>query len=216
MPTNYNSENFYKLINRAYTKAIKYEGKSTSGGRLEEYLQTMSQVYTDACNILSLDSNSEFYEALCKNRKKDIITDTTRSCHKIKHNNRTAPPDIDKGLQFCKPGSLKCLELKNLCESRNHCFDDKSKNGPRCFYQSSKTNKYHGLNTPNFYSSISRAGDLLCIPKYKNNSIGKQFKKNIDELINLARIVEFNTDDKKSCNCQTNLKNPDKLTCYPC
>ena len=212
--SNLDSDSVFSILNRAYRKASTYN-KGASGGSLEEYLQTMQQTYDVACKVLSEFSDKSFSEGLCEKRERRERLDFNKMCRDIPLSQRMGPVNITKKIQQCKPGSLECQQLKEECDARNYCFNDITKEGPRC-YLPPKINKYVGLNSPDFYSALEKASSIVTIPKYSRRSSSANFNNKKKQLINLARVVEFNTADNQQCGCQEDIYDPSSLKCYPC
>ena len=209
---NLDSDANFQILNRAYRKATKYD-KGPSGGPLEEYLQTMEATYTAACKVLAELSDKSFDEGLCQKRTRVERSDLRRACQQMPEGERLSANDVNSNWQQCQPGTLECLELKDQCEARNHCFSEKMKYGPRC-YLPPKMNKYEGLNSPDFYSAIQKASSITTIPKFQRRASSANFLAKKIQLINLARTVEFNTGDNQQCGCQEDIYNPNSLKYY--
>ncbi len=213
-PAGLDTDEFFKIVNRAYRKSTKYYSGENSA-QLEEFLDTMSETYTAACLLLIETSDTAYYDGLCQKRKEKLQHDLNNACKDMPLSKRIGPSDIPSSYQQCQPGTIECQLLKEQCNGKNYCFDDKSASGPRC-YIPPKMSRYAGLNSPDFYSAVTKAAQLIQVPKYKNGNAGARFKKLVDNLLDLARTVEFNTGDKKDCNCRKDLNDPTGLTCYPC
>jgi hypothetical protein len=211
---NLDSDSIFGTLNRAYRKATTYDN-GASRASLEEYLQIMDQTYEAACKVLSEFSDKSFSEELCKKRERREQQNLNKMCRVIPLLQRIGPTNITNNLQQCKLGSLECHQLKEECESRSYCFNDYSNEGPRC-YLPPKVNKYIDLNSPSFYLALEKASSIVSIPNFSRRSSSVNFNNKKDKLINLARIVEFNTADNQQCGCQEDIYNPNSLKCYPC
>lgn len=186
--SNYDSNSFFKIINRAHRKAQAVKNNQ----EVSQYLSLMKDTYKAACQLLNEDINPSNYKALCLNDKNRF----KQHCKSISYHNRRVPSNINSSSQNCKKGSLKCKILKEKCQLRNHCFDENSRRGPKCYLANLSEIDQLELNLPGFYTAISKAAQLSKLPSYSRRATALNFQNKITNLIDLARTIEFTSDDK--------------------
>ena len=182
---NYESDNVFKIINRAYRKVT--ETKATIANTImkddfKNYLESMENTYQAACKVLSVYPDIPEYEAVCKNNDND-----NDNCKSIPYHNRISAPNVSN--KNCQIGSLECKIQKDQCKNRGFCYDETNKDSPKCYLPDE--NKYTNLNTADFYTALSNASMIIELDSYKRRGISLDFKNKIQNLLDLARTVEF-------------------------
>lgn len=70
--------------------------------------------------------------------------------------------------------------------------------------------------SPGFFTAITEASRLVnTVDLKKSNSVAR-WKFAMKQLLDTARIVEWDPGNKKGCRCRSEFEDPSSLKCYPC
>lgn len=216
--TDYSSPAFFDMIHRAYTKSIEYN-TGDSGAMSETFLLNMVEAYKAACTLLKEhSSNAESkagHKAWCEIDKPKV----QKLCPQVPVDKRSYPQEFPQTEQNCTPGSLGCENLKRQCIKAGHCYDDAhdpNHYSPKCYtYEGAELTQFRQLNMPGFFAAVRKAAFHAKHSKRPCLGLSNAFREKMKEMVKSARIAEFNTADKRDCNCRSGL-DPNSLTCYPC
>ena len=210
---NFDSMEFAELINRAYENALTYK-TAMNADNLDKFLDEMNFTYKSACKLIKSDNKHSDYMGLCKNTKIIFRKYQEEVCKNIPIKDRLYPNDIDNSLQGCSPSSLECEQLYSVCKDKSYCFQD-SVRGPKCFLPNAKANELT-IEQSSFFSVVSEAVNISKDYNSDKNNSYVNFVIHLNNLIKLARIIEFIPDKQNQCDCRGKYVSDEGLKCYPC
>lgn len=82
--------------------------------------------------------------------------------------------------------------------------------------QKSPTNLQLDSPSPGFFTAVTKAAGLVNSVNLKYSNATARWKYAMKQLLDTARVVEWDPGNKKGCDCQGNYADPSSLKCFPC